>query len=753
MNTIGRYQLVEKLGQGGMGVVYRAFDPLLQRVVAVKLIANLEAGDELRERFFREARAAGQLSHKNIITIHDLGDHEGQPFLAMEYLEGQDLQHRMAAHIPMSLSRKLDLAIDMCEGVEYAHDHGVIHRDLKPANIFITNSGAVKILDFGLARLITSELTNSNMMMGTLNYMAPEQVRGERADHRSDIFSTGVVLYEVFGGRRAFEGDSFAATLYKILEELPTPLRELDATLPPEIDAVIERALVKTREERYPHMSDMRRDLQAYRQQLVVTNSPPFGGTSTDVVRIPSNAPGPMTPSPRSGSGVRVPSSASDAPTVASVPTPFPPPASGSVPGPALDSQQGVSPRSTNSIILPAALAAVVLIGGVTYWALNRGSTPPPTPSTATEPSAANQQEIANRLEQASRALQAGDRAAAQRYADAVLAMSPGHVEARRLRDQAQQAIDAANRGVTNARDLLAAGRFDEASRAAGEVLTLDPTNAEARGVMDEAAARSKGKGADDARARMTSARNAAVAASAQRLAASPFSVAVAAEREAASLLKRGRLAEATAKYYEASGLFRSAEVAAQTEAAARVARAQAQQKQAEEKSAPAPPAESKPTPPPPALPPVPTSTGLPNTPVAPPVATPSAPAAPKPAPAEPTAPAVSPSAGIPELLERYESALETRNLDAIKRIWPTLSSTQENAFRRDFQNARLIEVDVVSPQINVNGNTATVQFTRRYRLETTDGQRVGSESRTTMTLQRVGQNWTISQIQFVLLK
>jgi serine/threonine-protein kinase len=217
-----------------------AEETALGRKVAVKLIANLEAGEEIRERFFREARAAGQLSHKNIITIHDLGDHEGQPFLAMEYLEGQDLQHRMAAHIPMSLSRKLDLAIEVCEAVEYAHEHGIIHRDIKPANIFITTAGTAKILDFGLARLITSELTNSNMMMGTLNYMAPEQVRGERADHRSDIFSTGVVLYELFGGRRAFEGDSFGATLYKILEEVPTPLRELDATLPPEIDAIVD---------------------------------------------------------------------------------------------------------------------------------------------------------------------------------------------------------------------------------------------------------------------------------------------------------------------------------------------------------------------------------------------------------------------------------------------------------------------------------------------------------------------------------
>jgi serine/threonine-protein kinase len=767
MNTIGRYQLVEKLGQGGMGVVYRAYDPLLQRVVAVKLIANLEAGDELRERFFREARAAGQLSHKNIITIHDLGDFEGQPFLAMEYLEGHDLQHRMASQMPMSLSRKLDLAIEICEAVEYAHDHGVIHRDIKPANIFITNGGTVKILDFGLARLITSELTNSNMMMGTLNYMAPEQVRGERADHRSDIFSTGVVLYELFGGRRAFEGDSFGATLYKILEELPTPLRDLDPTVPPELEAMIDRAMDKSRESRYPHMSEMLRELVAYRNQLIVTNSPPLGFSTSDVGRAPSDAPRssfpgvrPSTPPGQVASGSIVPRSGtqipSDAPTVASIPTPFPPRESGSLPMPAVDTAS-VAARPNRTPLLVAAAAAVVVIGGIAWWAAGR-NTPPSTPPAATSAAApaANQQEIATRLEQASKALQAGNRAEAQRQAEAVLALSPGHPEAQRVRDEAQQAIDAANRHLASARDLFAKGQFADASRAAGEVLAVDPTNAEAQRLMADATARIQSRGAaDEARGRMAAAKNAAVGASAAKLAAAPYNVALAAEREAASLHKRGRSAEATAKYYEATGLFRSAEVAAETEAAARLERSRAQeqkqadQKQAEQKQAEARGESPKPLPPPPAVPPA--STGLPSTPVASPVAPPSAPL-PQPPPAAPE-PTPNPSAAIADVLDRYESALESRNLDAIRRIWPTLPAAQDAAFRRDFQNARSVEIDIVSPQISVSGNTATARFVRRYRLQTTDGQRVSSESQTTMNLQKVGQAWTITQIQFVLLK
>ncbi len=312
MNSIGRYQLVEKLGQGGMGVVYRAFDTLLQRVVAVKLISgSIESGGEQRERFFREARAAGQLSHRNIITIHDLGEHEGQPYLAMEFLEGEDLQRRLARPERMSLARKVEIAVEVCEGLEYAHTRGVIHRDVKPANIFITDNGTAKILDFGLARLVTSELTNSNMMMGTINYMAPEQVRGERADQRSDIFSVGVVLYELLGGRKAFEGDSFATTLYRILQEEPESLLQIEPSLPVDLVAIVARALAKPRDERYQQMSELLRDLAVHRQQMSVHDTPPGRPASGGGPR-PSETPRPAT------------SSDSDAPTVAYGTTPFP---------------------------------------------------------------------------------------------------------------------------------------------------------------------------------------------------------------------------------------------------------------------------------------------------------------------------------------------------------------------------------------------------------------------------------------------
>jgi serine/threonine-protein kinase len=252
-----------------MGVVYRAFDTLLHRTVAVKVIgAQIDSNPEARERFFREARAAGLLSHKNIVTIYDLGEQDGHPFLAMEYLEGEDLQHRLSGPVKMSLSRKLDLAIEICEGLEFAHTHGVVHRDVKPANLFITKTGQLKILDFGLARLMTSQMTNSHMLMGTLNYMSPEQVRGDRADHRSDVFAVGVVMYEIFGGRKAFEGDSFASTLFKILQEAPKPLWQVDPAIPKALSDIVEHALAKPLDERHHSMASLREDLVACREYM-----------------------------------------------------------------------------------------------------------------------------------------------------------------------------------------------------------------------------------------------------------------------------------------------------------------------------------------------------------------------------------------------------------------------------------------------------------------------------------------------------
>ena len=257
MDTIGKYQLVRIIGEGGMGRVYEAIDPIIGRRVAVKTISLSVATDaETRSRFFREAQAAGQLSHPNLITIHDIGDAEGTPYIVMEYLEGLDLNRKMRQE-RLSYDAKMQIMIDVCEGLAFAHGRDIVHRDIKPANIFITPNGRAKILDFGLARGVLSDVTQTGKIVGTPNYMSPEQIRDEGVDHRSDIFAAGVVFYELLCGRKAFEGDSVATTLYKVLETQPQPVHLVDDQLPATLSTVIERALAKDRLARFQSSGEM----------------------------------------------------------------------------------------------------------------------------------------------------------------------------------------------------------------------------------------------------------------------------------------------------------------------------------------------------------------------------------------------------------------------------------------------------------------------------------------------------------------
>jgi eukaryotic-like serine/threonine-protein kinase len=734
MTTIGRYQILEKLGQGGMGVVYRAFDTLLERVVALKVISTpIEDKREVRERFIREARAAGQLSHPNIITIHDLGEHEGQPYLAMELLDGEDLLSRMAHPERMSLRRKVELAADICSGLEFAHTRGLIHRDIKPANIFVTSGGTVKILDFGLARLMTSELTGSNMMMGTLNYMAPEQIRGERVDHRADIFSVGVLMYELLSGRKAFAGDSFASTLFKILNEVPEPLLKIDPTLPPDLVAVVERALSKPRDERYQNMGEMLRDLAVFRQ-FSFGDSPMSGRPISDRHRPPSDP-------ARGGSGPRF---EDRPPTPAPLLTPPPAPVSG----------MGLS----RGMKFATAAVVVAALTGAGLWLVFGRSNATPTSAPRAETAATT--DLSVEMQRALDAFKRADYPAVERFTDDVLKKVPDHAEARRVREAARVAAESVARGLQAAQAHFAAGRFEEASRSAGEVLSIEPNHPEARRIMEEGASRSRGHGAEEARARMTRARASARAANATALASGSYRAAADAEREAQQLYQAGRLAQATAKFYEASGLYRSAEIAAESSAAAEAERRRvADAERARRSSTPAEPA---PAPAPPV------TTGAPVT-ALPPAVTPGLPPPPAPAPAppppEPPAPAPTTATGPPpptessaraaaedairDLLDRYEAALESRSLAALKRLWPSLGGAQQGAIENEFRHASQIRVEIIDPRIAVSGGSATVSFLRRYELMTVDNQRLSSDTPTTMTLRRADANWIIESIRF----
>jgi serine/threonine protein kinase len=752
MQTIGRYELLEKLGQGGMGAVYRARDTLLQRIVAVKVIAtSIDQNAELRERFFREARAAGQLSHKNIITIHDLGEHDGQPYLAMEYLQGQDLLARMASPQRMSLRRRVEIAIEICEGLDFAHVHGVVHRDIKPANIFITDAGVVKILDFGLARLVTSELTRSNMMMGTINYMSPEQIRGEKVDHRADIFSTAVVFYELLSGHRAFDADSFAATLYKILQEFPEPLQQIDPTIPSELVRIVERALAKPRDERYQHMSEMLLDLAVFRQQLAGMDSPAGGRLAPTELRTPSDRLFPVTPP------IPLPPVATPLPITGTA-TPAPTPVASNPPAPA----------GVRSYILPLIAVLALAIAAIAMWNSSRSPSPPPSTPTAAAPAPVTP--IAELMKSALTAFEAEDFATAERVADTILTRDAGNDAARQLRDRARAAAAAVTDGLAKARTLVAAGRFEEASRAAGAVLAVAPGNSEARQIMADGAARSRGHGADEARTQVASARSAARAAGAQRLAASSYAAAVDAEREAQRLYGAGRAGDATVKFYEASGLFRSAEVAAQNETMRRQSAARAERAPATEVARtsplPSPPgetptvetrdpardagstppsAESSPAqvPTPPAPAPAPPQTPASTTTVAPTTTVPPAPVAPAPS---PEAVAAARQAAIEDVLNRYKAAVEGRNLEALKRIWPGLP---EEALRTEFRRDTKISVGIVDPRISAaTTDTATVNFVRHYEV-VIEGDTHRSQSNATMELRRSGNSWIIERLRF----
>jgi len=252
---LGRYEVIEELGRGAMGVVYKARDPLIDRVVAIKTVAldnSPEESEAFVQRFYREAKAAGRLNHSNIVTIHDVGESDGVAYIAMEFLQGQSLREILDSGVVLPPERTADIVAQVADGLAYAHENGIVHRDIKPANIMVLDSGRVKIMDFGIAHWRAGSRSSSGTLFASPKYMAPERIAGQRVDGRADIFSLGAVLYEMLTGFAPFFGGNLEALLDQVVNETPAPPRSRNKTIPFAFDYIVATSMAKRPDDRYP---------------------------------------------------------------------------------------------------------------------------------------------------------------------------------------------------------------------------------------------------------------------------------------------------------------------------------------------------------------------------------------------------------------------------------------------------------------------------------------------------------------------
>jgi len=375
LEKIGRYQVLERVGKGGMGVLYRGFDPVLDREVAIKLMhADFsEDTEQMRPRFYREARAAAKLNHRNIVTIFEFAEESNVPYIVMEFLKGTPLGARLNSQPPLTLDDKLNVVAQLCDGLSYAHEQGVVHRDVKPDNVFLLEDGSVKLLDFGIAKLTTSTLTRQGDVLGSASYMSPEQVGGsESVDGRADIFSTGVVLYELLSGRKPFEGDSPTVVIVKILKDEPTPIESVTTGLPVEVVNVVMKALQKDPADRFQTADELGRELQNIRKGLHPSVSKPNMDetrfASTQVMKALHEDFQKSRASGAKGSDTRTNL------TGAVIP----------------------EPSSSRGWVIPAAIGAVVLVAAIGGFAMYSRGTPTPASGPASTVPAASAPAPAN---------------------------------------------------------------------------------------------------------------------------------------------------------------------------------------------------------------------------------------------------------------------------------------------------------------------------------------------------------------------
>jgi serine/threonine protein kinase len=538
---LGRYEVVSELGKGAMGIVYLARDPVIGRMVAIKTIRVNAGGDEedtqeFRERFVREAQTAGILSHPNIVTIHDIGeDPETQvSFIAMEYIEGKNLKMLLGERKKFPYDQVSQIVAEVAEALDYAHRKGIIHRDVKPANIIITTDGKVKITDFGIAKIASSNLTTTGQFLGTPNYMSPEQVSGSPVDGRSDLFSLGVVLYELLTSRKPFQGDNLTAISYKIVHEDHTPPADLLPDIPHEFNDVVARAMAKDPWNRYQRGKDLALALYQLKAQLDERKSQEDLGTmiSEAAESVPtlklanlkaiaeSGAPEAVEASDsaatrkREGSGSFSQSGSRSTPAPSGEAPATPPPDSFE---PAVAASSTGSSRPTmpvrpilskdvpragakrkSRVGLIAGIAALVALAFAGYFALRPSSSPP---AAAAAPKVEPAQQAASAavrksLDEGKRLFEAGRYEESLALFRTVLGSHPDNADARQFADKAEEAIksrtEQASRttqietALDSARKAFSSKKWEEARDRAGDVLALDAENADAIKLRDD---------------------------------------------------------------------------------------------------------------------------------------------------------------------------------------------------------------------------------------------------------------------------
>jgi serine/threonine-protein kinase len=360
LTKAGRYQIVSELGRGSMGVVYHGFDPVIGRTVAIKtmLTEGLTSQEfrEFKSRFQREAQAAGVLSHPNIVNVFDYGEDNGILYLIMEYLEGKSLEKLIEEQGVLPIETIIPMYDQVCGALDHAHQHDIVHRDIKPANIMILDNGLVKVTDFGIAKMMSMGMTQAGQVLGTPNYMSPEQVKGRQIDGRSDIFSLGIILYDLVTGEMPFGGQNITTVIYKIINENPIPPRELDATIHPGLSYVICKALAKSPDERYQTCRELADDLKNFKS-LAGLASP----SATLIVKVP---PLPSTDLERAAAPPVEISRPPAAPTEAVRTTPIEQPSPGQVPAQAMPPPITYrEPHTPPMVWILLTLGAVVLLG------------------------------------------------------------------------------------------------------------------------------------------------------------------------------------------------------------------------------------------------------------------------------------------------------------------------------------------------------------------------------------------------------